>query len=215
MKIKPVIHYARPRYPEKEAVLLHPELLKKLPKRWQTKAAVFALVPAAMAVLLTGCDRGQTAGEVPAPTVTFSEEEALQIIIDEGTKNGLHFEQPGPVIPDVEVPSGYNWSDSGKIIFDTEKMDYETDGYDEEASVGFEYVSADELYQHIGEHPDASGAYAKAFGEKLEQSLLADADGKSIGVFYNTNITSKEAAEEDLRSQVREFVQWLQEQSLI
>ena len=55
LEIKPVIRYAKPRYPDAEQALKNPDLLKRLPARFAAKPIVCAALGAVLSLGLAGC----------------------------------------------------------------------------------------------------------------------------------------------------------------
>ncbi|MHB0936574.1 MAG: hypothetical protein ACYC6A_09310 [Armatimonadota bacterium] len=64
MELSPVVRYTDPRYPARDVLDAHPELLRLLPARWQHNALVLAALTS-LGMLLAGC-RSQSGGGVSA-----------------------------------------------------------------------------------------------------------------------------------------------------
>src|SRR5450759_3640970 len=107
MKIEPIREYMGPRLPTREIVDENPELLRLLPKRWQTNSTVVAALTACL--VMTSCRNGQAASTptkvAPVfehgkgvgsfgciavnPPIFLSEDEARQVIVEEAKRAGI------------------------------------------------------------------------------------------------------------------------------
>lgn len=129
MDIKPVKKYKTPKYPDMQALINNPELLRQIPKRWKKSAFVNAAFSTLLIFTLTSCrgrevsgtsqverkalvapvfDHGNGRGSFGcmsiAPPSFLSEEEAFQVIQEEGKKYGISFEREGLNIENVKLP---------------------------------------------------------------------------------------------------------------
>lgn len=133
MEIRPVRRYAIPAYATSEILEQHPELLRLVPKRWQSNTLVLAALtglcmmmlgtravaadtdqngekkktPPASAVaplFVHGTGFGAFGCSAVNPPVFLSEEEARQVIVEEAKKAKIDLKVNGTKLPKVEVP---------------------------------------------------------------------------------------------------------------
>lgn len=57
MNVKPVKAYKMPAYPDREKVQLNPEILSRMPKRWQTNVLLTAVLSSTLMVTTTSCQK--------------------------------------------------------------------------------------------------------------------------------------------------------------
>lgn len=228
MQIKPVKHYPEPGFPTRGAIDERPEILMLVPRRWRTNPLVLAAIAAACASGAYGDTKSpnppaRLAG-VPMPPrfVVLSEKEARQVIVAEARKAGLRF---SPDILKVTLPGTKpNATDdptpSGREITIT------LDGTDKKHNVSYEYVSEADLKALKGKglSPIWSGTpgravnYLNAFFPEAKpkgynRAFTAARDVQPDGP--NAERRAKAAAREDLRKQVKDFVNWLKVHGVI
>lgn len=133
MEIRPVRRYASPDYATSEILEQHPEILRIVPKRWQSNTVVLtALTGLCMMMLGTRAvaadadKNGEKKKTPPAsavaplfvhgvgfgafgcsavnPPVFLSEDEARQVIVEEAKKAKISIKINGTKLPKVEVP---------------------------------------------------------------------------------------------------------------
>lgn len=264
MEIVQVKKYKSPKYPSKEEVLQHPELLRKLPNRWRGNIYVGTALSAVLMLILSGCSdnkeeeaagdtnikavtapifehgrgRGSFGCDSVAPPSFLSEEEAFQVIQEQAKTYGINFEKGGPELKSVKLPEtktyfsneaseGINTSRRGSLIFD---------GFDKSKNIVFEFISKSDYEVWRGNRSGGSTVDTYDFlgAAKLLQKGISEAnDGAAAGVFYNTmelpsmeeikasqNFSStgekvKAMAKEELRKQVKDFLEWLKGQEIV
>ena len=127
MKVTPITNYHGARFPTRRIIDEHPELLKLVPKRWQTNPAVLTAL-AGLCVMMAGVssiasEKSEAPGSRIAPVfvhgdglgcygciainppVFLSEAEAREVVIEEAKRAGIHFVVGGPAIAGVTMPS--------------------------------------------------------------------------------------------------------------
>jgi hypothetical protein len=128
MRLHRVRRYVEPGYPTRDYLTEHPELLRYVPKRWQSNRLVLGtlslVIPLILACQARSGQEGQTKssalrvaplfihGEgrgafgcvVINPPVFLSEDEARQVIQDEAKKAHIEFIADGLTLKDVQVP---------------------------------------------------------------------------------------------------------------
>jgi len=231
ISVMPVKKYAAPKYPTRADAQYAPLLLKKLPSRWEKNAAVVAAVGMLGAMSLASCgenpDKGALTGEpavvdftteqeintdlseyfegpplIPAgisgPPSFLSEQEALDIIITMAESEGLRFESGLPEYPDTankkiklydpfnQVAVTYDW------YYSTESTE--------------NYITSDGIAVGVFSSPDNWDDH-----ENEEKQQI-------FNEWYANNISTEEVKsilEEEIRSQIRDFIEWLQGQGII
>lgn len=202
MIIRPVKRYAGPKYPVRQIIDEHPELLQLVPRRWQTNPVVLSAL-AGLCVVMLGCRNGQaSASSAPRvapvfqhgtgrgsfgcdsvnPPVFLSEDEARQVVVEEAKRQGVSFSAPGPELSDV-LTTTYNRTGAD---ITTKKQPLALDGKDTARKVYFEFVSTDDLMKW--EEPPMLSCYdhnslgaAKTLRTKLQKTK---SDG-TYAVFYD------------------------------
>lgn len=274
MDIKPVKKHRAPKYPDKQAVLGNPKLLKILPDRWKKSVYVNTALSSMLIFTLTSCREREVSGtnEVErkalvapvfehgngrgsfgcmsiAPPSFLSEEEAYQVIQEEGKKYGISFEGEGLEIDNVKIPetkyylkpeeSIQGYKENGGVINSTKKGSLKLDGYNSAEKIGFEFISKEDYNSwHIEEGVWSSVEdFDFLSTAKLLRDGLENKNGEaSIGVFYNPmerlsedelkldnenrdwdamEVKVKQMAEENLRKQVKDFLEWLKAQGIM
>lgn len=166
-----------------------------------------------------------------SPPVFLSEEEAMDVIRAEAKDAGITLESDSPTLKSVRIPKTmyYKPTDS------TKKGDLELDGYDADKKIAVEFVSIDDYENwHIKEHDWVSaGSYNFIDAAKLlRNGLEGKTQGTTVGVFYDSapfdmslweqdlsfeemEEELKERSVENLRQQVRDFIEWLKGEGII
>ncbi|MDF2673838.1 MAG: hypothetical protein K0R09_2103 [Clostridiales bacterium] len=277
MDIKPVKKYKSPKYPIKQAVRNNPELLKLVPERWKKSLYVNAALSSLLIFTLTSCREGEVSGKSQteknalvapvfdhangrgsfgcmsiSPPSFLSEEEAFQVIQEEGKKFGISFEKEGLNIENVSIPEtkyflkpeeqvegNKSYKDNGGVIDSSKTGDLKLDGYDSVKKIGYEFVSREDydnwkveegIYSSVQDFDFLSTA------NLLRDGLLKNNGEASIGVFYNpmVNLSREELriededrdwealdakvksmGEDELRKQVKDFLEWLKAQGIM
>jgi len=181
-----------------------------------------------------GEGRGAYGCVMVAPAVYLSEEEALQIIKEEAEAKGVVFDDT-QTIQGTRFPATNLFS--GDDEYETWKGSLELDGYDSDLKIGFEYISERDVMDWAKETDvwsSVSSFDMKGTAERLSKVV------KNTAVFYDPGADSrafemdweadsetiesnfqkyeseqKERMQEDLRAQVRDFLDWLAAEDII
>ncbi|MCL2443811.1 MAG: hypothetical protein FWD13_10170 [Treponema sp.] len=220
IQLNPVKRYVTPKYPVYTQASENPELLKKLPTRWQKNAKVISCLGAMGMLTLSSCfppffdnkcskcgfSHHGGSGGAPIYIVYLTEEEALALIRTKVETAGLNLDSEPPEYS-VKI---WNRHEIGLNL------------YNEEKDVGVALVRTNDtgwVWCDVGDSKEIAEEAKKEF-DKLENNT-------TIGVFYNPekpfgnepSAEAKEEAEELLReqlaSQVQEFILWLQAEGII
>ena len=168
--VKPVKKYAIPKYPTQKYAENNPELLRKLPSRWQKNAAVIAAIGLLGTITLTSCNiadnssgsdseklmnvapvfvhgsgTGSIGCDMIAPAVFLSEQEAIAIIKGELTSAGLEF---NAVPPEYTATSNkgkplseYSWENQNYVLGDG---NIGLELYDDKKDIAVTFISMEE-----------------------------------------------------------------------
>lgn len=175
-----------------------------------------------------GEGRGAYGCIMVAPAVYLSEEEALQIIREEAEAQGVDFSDTKS-IKGMHFPSTNIYYGDDK--YETWKGSIELDGYDSDLQIGFEYVSQDDVMEWAKQTDywcSVTELDMMGTGERLSKAV------KNTAVFYDPGSNSdeyemdweadsetrlayeeayrteqKKLMQENLRAQVRDFLDWL------
>lgn len=272
-KVKPVVRYPNPRYPDAARVLQNPDILRQLPARFAAKPAVRMTLAAILSMGLAGCSSAQPAQSptpvseestrptpssaaplsIPlfehgsgmgsygcvsvAPPVFLSEEEALSVILDEAARYGLDF-SGSETISGATLLLHNTFEQSDK----TTRGDLALDGYDDAYGIGVEFVSRQDLAEWQDPKQNVASSVENYY---FKDAAKAIADGnQNIAAFYDPmsadfrefnyewpeeddggkgyeeyaaqyDAEQREKSLEDLRAQVRDFLEWLKGQGVI
>jgi hypothetical protein len=235
MHLQPVYTYRPPAYPTRDELAGHPELLCRVPKRWQTPAILLTMLAGAGVMVLhlehaqaaekarvvarlaplfpLGVDRPprELQGDRPPPHY-YSEDDARAIIVAEAKNAGITFAPDAQVVEQVRIPKVLDrWHrDDG-----TQTIDLTLDGTDARRKINYEYVSAtdrtswDYLKKPSSEYTtlDAAIAVRNGLMEKMPEGTTV--------FFYDSGYHSKDMTDEHLRCQVRAFLAWLKAEGVI
>ena len=226
LKINPVEQYTPPKYPTYADTHNSPNLLNKLPSRWQQKTAVIACIGLMGASALIGCSsrdnqdsnggysgysnfdisvRQHRGGRGSAFYVVYlTEQEALGIIRAEAARAGLHFnDEPPPYHVD------YNDLIVGLDLFNEDKG-----------------IAIAHIDSYDSNRPFS--AREARLAEIIESAFLQQGRDINIGVIYSPirdigrdtprNITIRRARRGlriDFTAQVRNYIELLREQGLL
>ncbi len=132
-----------------------------------------------------------------------------------------------------------SYKDKGGVIDSSRKGDLTLDGYDEEKKIGFEFISSEDYENwHVDEgiRSSVDDFDFLSTARLLRDGFLDKNSDASIGVFYNPmesvprdelgkdldNIDwealekrVKQSAEDNLRKQVKDFLEWLKAQGIM
>ncbi len=234
MKIVPMKKYKTPAYPDLQTAANNPDLLKKLPSRWENSAAVKTAIAGLAAISLCGCS--QRAGSVApifehgagtgslgcvmvAPPVFMSEQEAMAVIRKEAAAAGITLDDTpdssglgakleasdearkiavvfiskddARVTPDVSSVTSYNMKKRAELT--AKKLEGNSGKY------------------HVGVFYDP-GADSDEYDKILNRYLSADDRSASMSQ-YEEEV--KAYHEENLRAQVKDFIEWLRGEGII
>jgi hypothetical protein len=269
MKPKPVKRYGTPAYPTRLQVLADPHLLEKhIPVNWLstpelagavaiflaanscTKAGEKQLPASSGAAIVApifehGEGRGVTGCVAVSPPVFLSEEEALQVIVEELTNAGVQVTGSDVVLEGVTIPQhietyrrvGDTFEEKVEEIPGTEPLSL--DIKDDKHRIGVEFISESDHFKLGGamsvstaqayDFKQVARGVAKAVGQKGKgiyfgafYDPLPEVDWKSLRSEKNWE-KRWEAAETQagaeakrlLRQQVQDFIGWLKGQGAI
>ena len=209
--VAPVKKYAPPKYPTQKEAALAPELLRKLPSRWEKNAAVVAMLGLA-ALNSCGAFEAKIAGYSPnsdnflnvapifahgegtgaigcdmvAPPVFLSEQEALAIIKSVAGEAGLKFEAAPPEYTATKnkTETKYSWDYKSKYVLGDGEVGM--DLYDDKKGVAVSYVSM-ESAEHI--FPNGASTITIYNPRELAELTVEDFAQQNgdiaVGVFYD------------------------------
>lgn len=214
MRIEPVRRYPHPKLPTREVADENPELLRLLPKRWQTNPAVLAALIGAGVLMQCSRpamaeERGVLMGKIAPPRAMLTESEARAVVVDEAKKAGIKFEADKETLllplASLDEGAGTNpcWAESTPITLD---------GSDKKHKISYEYISEGDLKALSARRGHAVSAESvanviKARGkEDLKENVLAITEVEGL---------SREEAQKKLRAQVKDFIKWLKAQGVI
>lgn len=172
-----------------------------------------------------------------APPVFLSEEEALSVIRDEAAKCGLNFSE-GLTLKGAQLPLHNTFEQSNRLT----SGDLELDGYDDTHGIGVEFVSRQDLIEW--QDPDQNVASSvENYYFRDAASAIAE-NNPAVAAFYDPmsadfrefnyewpeeddggkgyeeyaakyDAEQREKSLNDLRAQVRDFLEWLKGQGII
>jgi hypothetical protein len=262
MDLVPVKKYSLPNYADKQTIMQNPKLLKTIPERWRGNMYVCAALSSLLMFTFTGCEqKGVSSTDSPnaklgvapifehgtgrgsfgcssiAPPAFISEEEAFQVIQEEGNKYGIVFKKEGLELKNVKIPETKSMLtlDNGKssAINASHKGTLLLDGYDKEKKIGYEFISTEDYGKWKAKSNMQSTVEEFDFlttAKLLQAGMIENKSEAAVGIFYNPMASSKpgqkldikaireyttETAKEDLREQVKDFLQWLKAQGII
>lgn len=181
-----------------------------------------------------GNGRGSYGCVSVAPPVFLSEEEAIQVIREEAQAQGVYFDSQKTIsgtFPGTDLSGSAD--DPG-----TWEGDLELDGYDANLNIGVEFISTNDIsdwHQDHGVMSSVSSYEALKTAQELSEAT------ENVAVFYDPmsadsrefdfdwddpdgdydaysaayTAQQKEIVIEDLRTQVRDFLEWLKGQGVI
>jgi hypothetical protein len=203
LNVSPVKRYPNPKYPTKQEVMLDPQVLKAVPKRWSARPAVSMVLLATLSTGLCSCmvkasqlpgskkaalaipvfqhgdGRGSYGCSSVAPPVFLSEEEAAQVIRLEAETMGVMFDGTKS-IEGIFPATDLNWNE--KLKDETWQGTLQLDGYDEALDIGFEFVSQKDVveWQNKGGVMSTVESYDMlGTAERLAKT------SKNLAVFYD------------------------------
>ena len=175
-----------------------------------------------------GTGRGSYGCESVAPPVFLSEEEAMQVIEEECAAQGIDLTGQKTISGTFPATSTLPEAISGSDSDQTYTGNLSLDGYSEDLGIGVEFVSTDDILDWKTD--TGMAATVEEFDLKGTAQCLADCTD-NVAVFYDPTAddyreftgsneesyveSSKEQSLEELRAQVRDFLQWLKAQGVI
>ena len=230
MKVLPVKHVPMPGYPDKYTVDTDSLLLSYRPKRWNFHPVVKGALTAVIALGLSACsahsykiplfEHGKGTGSLGCDSVAspqfLSEEEAREVIRSELESAGLDFDS-GRTLNNAYIPV----KKENRRWYDTAKGTLETDATTVD-KIGIEFVSSQDFEDWDILLPAGS---VKTYHLRYAADRLLN--NEKLAVFYDpVEYTSlrpeesevreaKEKACEQLKEQVRDFIELLGAQGII
>jgi len=227
LNLKPLKKYDIPKYPIFDLARDNPELLKKLPSRWQKNAKVIGCLGIVGMLTLTGCppffpgfhgnnkcpDCGFShnggSGGAPIYIIYLTEQEALTLIQSKAEAAGLDMSAEPP---DYTVSLNvWNQDDLGLKL------------YDESKDVALTIVNMYESGSHW-----CNVNMNKTTADNAKKEFAKFETGTTIGVFYNpakpigyndpdekTLEDANKSLSQNLSKQVQDFIIWMQSQGII
>ena len=211
MKVSPLTRYADPRYPARNVLDDHPELLRVLPNRWRRSAVVGTALAAACGLVATGWQAAQAAGEpvvntppifehgrgqgsfgcvAVAPPVFLSEDEARHVIIEEARTAGIEF-IPDRLRLELDLPI----TSLNHIGIEDEKGPVAQrgtlllDGTDGKKRISYEYVSVGDFYawREPKERVMSTVSTVNLIdpAKTIRDSLAKTGGAETVGIFYD------------------------------
>lgn len=175
-----------------------------------------------------GTGRGSYGCESVAPPVFLSEEEAMQVIEEECAAQGIDLTGQKTISGTFPATSTLPEAVSGGASDQTYTGDLSLDGYSDDLGIGVEFVSTDDILDWKAD--TGMAATVEEFDLKGTAQRLADCTD-NVAVFYDPTAdddldftgsneesyveSSREQSLEELRAQVRDFLQWLKAQGVI
>ncbi len=182
-----------------------------------------------------GGGRGSIACIVVNPPVFLSESEALDVIREVAEQNGITF-GAGVTVKGIVIPVITYKKDSMDYVVTYRDSSLQTDGFDSNTGVAFEFVSTEDVdawktnqpYMPTSDYPIITLAGS------LVDSINKPEAGPVVAVFYDPVTHPKEPGDslsdmmteeerealleqsrEDLRQQVLDFIAWLKAEGII
>ena len=173
-----------------------------------------------------GAGRGTFGCMAINPPVFLSEDEARQVIQEEAKKAGLEFAQGAPTISDAVV-SAFDYAGcppQGQIARPP-KLEITLDGFHQRHKIAYEFVSMQDTAAWETKKPGCRSSAAsvdfRGTAEAFRRGIDSSPELPWLGVFYepaaraSPEKSGKQIDAEELRKQVRDFVQWLKAQGVI
>ncbi len=190
--------------------------------------------PQVAPLFLHGEGRGTFGCVAVNPPVFLTEDEARQVIAEEVQKVGLEFAPDALTIRETAVPITYPFwcgrrSKGGTTLQPgLQEGDLVLDGFDKNRYVAYEFVSREDYFEWQTKEPacwsSVSSLNSKFAASTIRTGLESKTDKPWVGVFYEPLAratrredyeTARQTDREDLRKQVRDFIQWLKAQGVI
>ena len=201
MRIQPVRRKSPPRYPTREYLFAHPELLAIVPERWRRNRFVLKVLGAAACLVLSiqneacaqqkgraasaariaplfphGEGRGSFGCLATNPPVFLSEDEARQVIQDEAKKSGIEFVADAFTVAKVTVPLTDPYWCPPQVKRPgpaVQRRDVVLDGFDREHQVGYEFVSRQDFTAWERKDPACRSTVASYDMKGIAEALRA------------------------------------------
>jgi hypothetical protein len=171
MKLAPVKNYSQPKFPTREILNRHPELLRVLPRRWRTSPVVLGTLAGLLSLLEQstakasdgpdfhvapifehGVGSGAFGGIGMSPVIFLTEAEARNVIEEEARNAGVELTGSGHTLSGVELPITDRFAFLDKMDENRGKKpskpkktsqtgELELSGWSEKLHVGYKFVS--------------------------------------------------------------------------
>ena len=256
LTVTPVRGKVEPKYPTREYLTEHPELLAMVPERWRRNPLVLKVLGGVVGLMLAGQQAASAQSSAPVRPVlpsnptpyeshvagNFSagpmttnflpEDVARRIILDEAKKAGVEFSADAASARGATTPvADRAWCPTVDLItgkrvrgIPSPGPAFVLDGFDPQRNVAFEFVSRskDAPSRSKGFHCDhlrTPTATSPVAGAASQTGSSPDA-APWVGEFYDwgtvhRSLWAAPADPEELREQVRDFLQWLKAQGVI
>lgn len=245
MELKPLKSYPLAAYPTRDAADTQPDLLRRLPARWQRNTLVLAAVASLGTWAVAGGQqpasrvapafphgegRVSVGGFYTPPYAQIPEDEARQIIIDEAKKAGLTFTADARTIKGVPIQPPIAGEEKPPAV----ARDIAFDAAEAAHNITVEFVSQQDVvdWKCALEQGTMSSFDTKATAAALQDGLKQKKPEGIYATFYDPLTVNVEAnnqndgkqptqakldtqAREDLRQQVRDFLAWLKAEKVI
>jgi len=222
MRVTPVKKYLEPDFPTRLILDERPELLRFVPKRWQTNPVVIAALTGMCALTLGAraiADNDTSPGDIRVapvfehgggkgafgcvsvnPPALFSEADARQVIVEEAKRSGIDFNTEGESLRSLSVPPAlnYNFTDAGRMGKPAPTRVLTMDGTDETRDISFEFVSIED-HRKWDTRRILSTALSRDFreaAERLRDSLTESKERGIFAVFYDPCVNSRDVERE-------------------
>ena len=180
-----------------------------------------------------GDGRGSVGCEVINPPVFLSEEEALQVIGEELTKSGFKLNQTNVSLDNLTIYHGtrVEWSDDyrSRTYHKGDLKPLNVDFYDKDQKVAIEFVSMSDNQDFgiIGNDFSSVQSYNfKSMADSLAEEVKIRGKGVYFGSFYDPVADAidddywhsglkGDVSKQYLRSQVKDFIDWLKAQGVM
>lgn len=209
MKVTRVKRYSRPRFPTKQILEEHPEMLRIVPVRWRKNPVVLTAL-AGLCVLMMSCKPPtavfsvKTAGTAPLfkhgeargtfgciavnPPIFLSEDEARQVVIEEAGKAGINFQPDVKTIEEIPVVvKNRRVQYDGENEPEKKNINLLLDGCEQKRGIAFEVVSSKDLRDLEMYELSSSTVYSEDLEQcasEIREGLVKKKPGLTTGVFY-------------------------------
>lgn len=174
-----------------------------LPTSWKSRFAAGILTTGALAAALSGCGNEFRTAGVPLPTEGLTEQQACYIIQNALEEYSIYLKETTD-ISDLVVPMNVMKKDSSEASLEQVPYKVVLDGLDTDKKVGFEYLTSDDYNEWLKQNENDLVSLVTS-----NETLLADSGELKVGIFHEAY------SEEDLKTQITTFLDWLKTQGVI